>query len=67
MKTEVVYVDGSPTPKDCCVRQVDHYVATFTVKVRSMNRITPERLKNVIEKSFEVVEIAESNETTFVS
>ena len=45
---------------------VDHTVRRFTVVVRSMNSISADTIKNLIQTKFEVVECEEVNATTYV-
>jgi hypothetical protein len=45
---------------------VDHSVQVFTVVVRSMSRVGPDTIKNLIEKRHEVVKVEEIDSTLYV-
>lgn len=45
---------------------LDHSVQAFKIVVRSMSGVSPQRLKDMIEKSFEVVRIEELDRTDYV-
>lgn len=57
---ESIRVDGTPVPRNYCV-QVDHTLTTFVVVVRSMNKVGPDTIKDLIEKKFEVVEVKQTD------
>ena len=45
---------------------MDHSVQVFTVVVRSMSRIGPDTLKNLIQQKYEVVKVEETDSTIYV-
>jgi hypothetical protein len=45
---------------------LDHSVQKFEVVIRSMSGVAPQRLKDLIQKSFEVVRINEIDRTDYV-
>lgn len=65
VKTNHIHVDGRPVVEGHCVVP-DHYVQTFTVTVRSLRGISGETLKNLIQKSYEVVVAELTAETCYV-
>lgn len=54
--SQTIRPDGTPVPHGHCV-EVDHTLTTFTVVVRSMNKVGPQTIKDLIQKKFEVVEV----------
>lgn len=45
---------------------LDHSVQVFTVVVRSMSRVSPDTIKNLIQQRHEVVRIEETDNTLYV-
>lgn len=45
---------------------IDHAVSKFTLTVRSMNTVTAETIRRMIERGYEVVNVEEVERTTYV-
>lgn len=58
-------VNGRPVSDGETVT-VDHNVQVFTVVVRSMSRVSPDTIKNLIQQRHEVVKIEETDSTLYV-
>lgn len=65
MKRKVYEVNGR-TIKNGETVTFDHSIQTFIVKVRSLGRVSPERIKDLIENKFEVVDIQEGDSISYV-
>lgn len=52
---EMVNLDGGPIPEGQTL-SVDHHVREFKVVIRSMNRISPEGVKDFLQRRWEVLE-----------
>ena len=59
MNRKYIYANGQPIPQGHCVVP-DHSVQTFTVTIRSLRTLSPETIKNLIEKKFEVLDCEET-------
>lgn len=57
MTPEIINTKGNPVPKNHCIVP-DHHLQTFTIKIRSINGISPDTLKNLVQSKYEVTEIA---------
>ena len=59
--------NGNPVPAGYCVTP-DHFELEFTVKIRSMRRISEDTVKDIIQTKFEVVDCQfnEKNSICFV-
>ena len=53
------YLDG-----ETCTQ--DHTVQTFTVKIRSMNIVTDETIKRILQTKLEVLKVIEEESVTYV-
>ncbi len=58
-------VDGSPVPTGVCVT-LDHSTQTFTVQIRALRFVSPETIKDLIQKKFEVIDVKETDSVSFV-
>lgn len=66
MAHNLVKINGKQVkPGQTCT--VDHIVQTYTVVVRSMGGVNEDRLRDVIQKQFEVVSSKLIDETFYVS
>ena len=54
MKTEYVYPNGTPVPEGQCVSP-EVYVTTLSIKIRAMQPITGEALKDLVQTKWEVL------------
>ena len=52
----MAWINADGTPVECghCVTP-DHFLSTFTITVRSMNHVSAEMVKELVQKKFEVV------------
>lgn len=60
-----VHLDGKKVLDGQTVT-LDHSVQSFTVVVRSLAGITPQTVKNLIQKSYEVIAVKENDRTDYV-
>ena len=51
-----IKADGSDVPKEQTIT-VDHFQQVFTVVIRSMSRVHPDTLKDLIQRKYEVLEV----------
>jgi hypothetical protein len=63
--TVYVYANGQPVPAGFCVMP-DNWTTSFVVRVRSMQPVSADALKALIQGKLEVVEIARTAEKCVV-
>ena len=59
-----LYTDGTPVVQGHCVMP-DHHLTTFSVSVRTMDGVTANRLREIIQRELEVVEFARTAQVIY--
>ena len=63
MQMQVVRSNGAQVPAGHCIVP-DNHVDTFTLQIRSLNGVSADELKALVERRFEVSHIAHSSRVT---
>ena len=56
-------MNGSPVPENARI-QIDHYRQTFTLTIESLDKVSSDTLKNLVQKAFKVSEINKTKDHT---
>ena len=57
MKEQHFYTDGNECKEGDCLKAPDHRVQFFNITISSIDAVTPEALKTLIQSKYEVTDI----------
>lgn len=65
MKCNMISLNGKPFSAGQTVT-VDHQITEFTVKIRAMNSVGANQIKQLLQEKYEVLEVKETSSTKYV-